>query len=290
MVQIYGVTPNPNVDTTGKPLNSNTDEYGNPIGAAGGGSLGYISPGQSDLAIQGEKAGRYNASIYYGTPGELGAAASDIRGRLKSRLDQPSGLANQMTQASNAQIARSSAAAGLGGVDTSARNIAEQRQNLTQANAAQQAQDQINLSNYQRAIGAGISGTESLAAAGAGRGTAATPTPIPSYGGGLFGSIICTELYRQKKITLKDLNGCRNFGEKLSPETYQGYLIIAKPIVKLMKKSDRFSNIFINWAKCISKNEPNLFTRLMIPVCNFIGGVYVRLAKEKEVIRAAWSK
>lgn len=223
---------------------------------------------------QGEVQARKNASIYYGSSQDLGQNAADYRARLKAKVDQPSALANQMTQSANQQIARSNARAGLSGVDTSARNIAEQRNSQMKADEAQQASNAVNLANYGKSIGAGISGTEALAAAGAGRGTAATPTPTPSYGGGIFGgSIICTELYRQKKITGWEMIGCRNFGSKIPHETFRGYLIIATPIVALMKKSDKFSNLFIGWAKSISRGEKNRFTRFMIPICTVIGKI-----------------
>lgn len=230
------------------------------------------------LEQQGELAARKNAQLYYGSSNELGQSAADYRDRLKSKVNQPSALANQMTQSANQQIARSNAKAGMAGVDTSARSIASQRDAQVRADAAQQASDQVNLANYGKSIGAGISGTESLAAAGAGKGAAATPTPTTSYGGGIFsqlGSIICTELFVQKKLSLKELSGCRSFGENVSEEVYLGYLTIAKPIVALMKRSDKFSNLFIGWAKSISMNQPNRFTRIMIPICGVIGKLKV---------------
>lgn len=261
--------------TTGD-INSNTAAYGtiypdgsySSINNPNGASI-YGTP----LEKEGETAARNNAQNYYGTYQSLGQNASDYRARLKAKVDQPSGLANQMMQSANQEISRSNAKAGMAGVDTSARNIASRRDAQTRADAAQQSQDQINLANYGKSIGAGISGTEALAAAGAGRGTASTPTPTPSYGGGIFGSIICTELYKQKKLTLKELAGSREFRETLSDETYEGYLTIAKPIVVLMKKSDKFSNLFIGWAKSISRGEKNKVTRFMIPICSLIGKI-----------------
>lgn len=226
---------------------------------------------------QGELAGRKNAQLYYGTSAQLGYDAADYRAKIKSKVDQPSALANQMTQSSNADISRSNAKAGLYGVDTSARSIAERRNSQMKSDEAQQASDAVNLANYGKSIGAGISGTEALAAAGAGRGEASTPTPTPSYGGGIFsGSIICTELYRQNKLTLKELSRSRDYRDTLSDEVYLGYLVIAKPLVLLMKRSDGFSNLFIGWSKAISCGKPNKFTLAMIPICGFIGKMKVR--------------
>lgn len=230
------------------------------------------------LSTNTEEQARRTASIYYGSPEQVGKDAADYRQRIKSKVDQPSALANQMTQMANQQISRSNARAGMGGVDTTAATIRERRNAQMKSNEAQQASDTINLANYGKSIGAGISGTEALAAAGAGRGAAATPTPTPSYGGGIFGgSIICTELYRQKKISLKELAGCKEFGDGLPDNVYLGYLTIAKPIVSLMKRSDRFSSLFIGWSKSISKGTPNKFTILMMPICGIIGSLKVKV-------------
>lgn len=219
----------------------------------------------------GELAGRRNAQNYYGTQYQIGADAQDYRNRVKSNLDQKSAIAGRLTQVANQDIARANAKAGMGGVDTTAASIRERRNSIAKSNEIQQAQDQVNLSNYGKSISAGISGTESLAAAGAGKAVAATPTPTPSYGGGPFGSIICSELFFQKKLTLREIAGCNDFRKTVSDHTYSGYLIVARPIVFLMKKSDKFSNLFIGWAKAISKGRPNKFTKFMMPICFAIG-------------------
>ena len=233
-----------------------------------------ISMYGSPAEVQGESAGRQNASIYYGTSDQLGADSADYRSRIKSKVGESSGLANRLTQSANSDISRANTKAGLKGVDTTAASIRERRNSMAKADEIQQSADQVNLANYGKSIGAGISGTEALAAAGAGRALAATPTPTPSYGGGL--SIICTELHRQGKLNSRDMIGSREFRDSLSEETYNGYLIIAKPIVKLMKRSDKFSNLFVGWAKAISRQEPNKFTLFMIPICNVIGKIHVR--------------
>jgi len=219
----------------------------------------------------GEISGRRNAQTYYGTQRQLGEDAADYRSRIKSNLDQKSGLANRMTQVANQDISRANAKAGMGGVDTTAASIRERRNAIGKSNEMQQTQDQINLSNYGKSISAGISGTEGLAASASGKQIAGTPTPTPSYGGGPFGSIICSELYFQKKLSLREIAGCNDFGKTIDDNTYSGYLLIAKPIVAVMKKSDKFSNLFIGWAKSISKGNPNKFTKFMMPICFVIG-------------------
>lgn len=231
----------------------------------------------------GEVAGRQNAQTYYGSQRQIGLDAQDYRDRIKSNLDEKSSLANRMTQVANQDIARANAKAGLGGVDTTAASIRERRNSIGKSNEIQQSQDQINLSNYGKSISAGIAGTESLGAAGAGKAVAATPTPTPSYGGGPFGSIICSELYRQGKFSLRQLSGCDRFRASISEETYSGYLVIARPIVAVMKKSDKFSNLFIGWATAISQGKPNTFTKIMMPICFIIGSF---CSEVKDVRRA----
>ena len=222
----------------------------------------------------GEIAGRKTAENYYGNSRQLGQDAQDYRGRIKDKVGEKSALAGRLTQVANQDISRSNAKAGLKGVDTTAASIRERRNSIAKSDEMQQGYDQTNLQNYGKSIGAGISGTEAMAAAGAGKALAATPNPTPSYGGGgMFGSIICTELYNQKKLTLKELSGCSKFGQEVDDNTYSGYLFIATPIVALMKRSNMFSNIFINWAKALSKGKPNRFTKIMIPVCFAIGSL-----------------
>ena len=63
------------------------------------------------------------------------------------------------------------------------------------------------------------------------------------------------------------------FGQKLDSETFSGYLTIATPIVYIMKRSDKFSNLFIGWAKAIAKHEPNTFTKCMMPIAKFVGKI-----------------
>lgn len=241
-------------------------DYANELGVPLSGSL---------ETQMGEGAARKLASMYYGYTPQIGMDAADYRARIKSRVDQPSALAGRFTQVSNQELAKKNAKAGMAGINDSASRIKERRANISKSNEIAQTEQRQNLMDYGKSIGAGISGTEALAAAGAGRAIAATPTPTPSYGGGLFGSIICTELYRQKKMTLKDLAASRDFRDKLQDEVYFGYLVVAKPLVKLMKKSDLFSNLFIGWAKSISAHNPGPMTKIMIPVCGLIGKIYL---------------
>jgi len=260
-------------------------------GPPGQNNSGGSNPATTGITVYGdsnsrgaENAARNNASIYYGSSQQIGQDAQEYRDMIKGKVGQKSAAGGRMVQVGNQDIARANAKAGLKGVDTTAASIRERRGAIAKGNEIQQQEDQTNLSNYGKSIGASIAGTESLAAAGAGRGTAATPTPTPSYGG-FLGSIICAELYSQGKLNLRDLAGSKAYKETISQETYEGYLVIAKPIVKLMKRSDKFSNLFIGWAKSISVGKPNLFTRIMIPLCFCIGKIKKIEVKDAIVAR-----
>ncbi len=83
--------------------------------------------------------------------------------------------------------------------------------------------------------------------------------PIASVfggGGGGGGTIICNELHRQGYMSDEILALDEQFGKqfrKLHPEVYLGYLTVARPVVKIMKKSKLFtviiSKIGIPWSK-----------------------------------------
>lgn len=107
-----------------------------------------------------------------------------------------------------------------------------------------------------------------------------------SGGGGM--SVICTELYVQGKLTRQELMATHEYGAQLPVEMFVGYLTISKPIVKLMMKSDRFSNLFIGWAKSLAKKEPNKFTKIIMPIATVIG--HIRLKLEPDFTMRMWAK
>lgn len=108
--------------------------------------------------------------------------------------------------------------------------------------------------------------------------TAATQAAKSSGNGG--GSVICSELLHQGKISKKEWIAATRFGMSLPDETFAGYLIIATPLVKIMKKSDKFSNLFIGWAKALAEEKPNRITRILMPVATFLGSLSIKAQKE----------
>lgn len=103
-------------------------------------------------------------------------------------------------------------------------------------------------------------------------------------------SVLCTELNRQgilsNELYAKDVV----FGQFLRkewPETITGYHFLAKPVVKLMKKSKIFTKIIsypiLSWAKYIASDFENKYVMGAIlfhagmPICAFIGTIKNKL-------------
>lgn len=233
----------------------------------------YGSPSE----VQGEAAARQNASIYYGSPSEIGEGAALYRGMVRSNLNSPSGLANRSIQAANQDIAKANARSGLAGVDTSAANIRERRNAITNADQIQQGYNQQNLRTFGQSIGAGISGTESMAAAGAGKAIANKPIQTPNYGGGTLGCLALVSVGLMSKETYASE---ASFVNKESLE-YIGYAILVTPIVPLIMKNGKIARIFSFFAHKYVLNltgEKVSFTGKMIakignPICRFVAGV-----------------
>ena len=84
----------------------------------------------------------------------------------------------------------------------------------------------------------------------------------------------------QEKLTRAELRAAHDYGATLPTEMFVGYLTISKPIVTLMRKSDSFSNIFINWAKCLADKKPNRITKVIMPIATIIGHIRLKLQPE----------
>lgn len=250
--------------------------------ALSGAGTGVLNISGSQEAQQGALEGLQFGQMLYGQGiADVGKEAADYSQMVKSRLNKDYAGADVQRQLSNQALAKNQAKLGLSG--TNALGAQEQLRRQGSMQAAQMNQDYQDktLALYGKNISAKQSGLASQYLAGKGVGQANTATPVAS----VSGSVICTELYRQKKISKLEYLKASTFGYNISPYTYFGYLTIAMPIVKLMKKSDKFSNLFIGWAKSIAKQEPNLLTKALMPLCWVVG--YVRSIKKEESSRVA---
>jgi hypothetical protein len=97
-------------------------------------------------------------------------------------------------------------------------------------------------------------------------------------------SVICTELHRQGRmpthIYLKDAE----YGillEQYYPEVLEGYHLLAKPVVKLMRASKLFSKLIsypaLRWAYYIAGEEESILGACIFhigqPICAIIGKI-----------------
>lgn len=195
---------------------------------------------------EGVSEGEQKAAQLYGQ--DASAVGSNVQDILKMRrrnLDGQGPQADYLRQQRNSQI-RMAKAAGA-----SPEEIAQiNRSAGADIGNSQFQQNMQNLNSYQDIVGNMLSGQQSTAlgygSLAAGNQYIAPPT---TGGGGLLGgggTVICTELYKQgymsKEIYKKDqLYGYRMM--TYHPEVYWGYRIMAKPIVKLMKKSKLFTKL-----------------------------------------------
>jgi len=76
---------------------------------------------------------------------------------------------------------------------------------------------------------------------------------IGSAIGGIFGSVICTALYKRGMLTRQVWHGAQLYGRDVADkDMYQAYLIWGKPIADAIKKHKWFAKIaapiFVPWA------------------------------------------
>lgn len=251
--------------------------------ALSGPGAGTLNVSGTEEARQGALEGLQLGQMLYGQGiADVGKEAQDYSSRVKGLLGKDYAGADYQRQLSNMALAKQNAKIGLGGTNSLAAQEQLRRQGSMQAAQMNQDYQDKALALYGKNISAKQSGLASQYFAGKGTGQAATPTPVAESGGM---SIICTELYNQGKLSKYEYSRASVFGYSLKQETYFGYLTIATPIVKLMRKSDKFSNLFIGWAKSIAKQEPNLLTKALMPLCWVIG--HARKIKEKKAFRIA---
>jgi hypothetical protein len=251
------------------------------------GGAALSGPGSGVLDVTGSEEARAGAleglqlgQMLYGQGmADVGKEAAEYGQMVKGRLGQQSVSADLYRQAANRRLSQQAGKMGMAGATLGGAQEQLRRQAEFEAQARNQEYQDRALALYGKNVGAKQAGLASLYLSGKGVGQAETPTPMPSTSGGI--SIICTELYNQGKISKTEWLRASYFGYSIHPNTYFGYLTIAKPIVHLMKKSDKFSNLFIGWAKSIAKQKPNLFTRLMMPICFMVG--YVRQTKKEKI-------
>lgn len=109
----------------------------------------------------------------------------------------------------------------------------------------------------------------------------------PANNSGGFGTVICTELYRQKIFTLEIMAKDFDYGVKIlaeKPHVYWGYRSWADKVVPLMQKSKKVTKIVaffaLPWAHNMA-GEKNLFGKIISLVGEFVCGLIGRMLENK---------
>lgn len=246
--------------------------------ALSGPGTGVLNVSGTEEARQGALEGLQFGQMLYGQGiQDVGKEAADYGQMVKGRLNQDSVSSDLYRQNANRRLAQSANKMGMAGATMGGAQEQLRRQAEFNAQAMNQEYKDKALALYGKNISAKQQGLATQYQAGKGTGVASTKIDVPNTGG----TIICTELLKQGKISLTEQKRASVFGYKIHPYTYIGYLTIATPIVQLMQKSDKFSNLFVGWAKSIAKQKPNLITRLMMPICFMVG--YARQIKKEKI-------
>ena len=101
---------------------------------------------------------------------------------------------------------------------------------------------------------------------------------------GILNTVLCTELYRQGKLSRKIFVADCRHAKKLNPFVHKGYTYMAQPFVKLMQKSPLFTDlakpIITAWAYHMAFKEnvvkkDNFAGKCIyytgVPICYFVG-------------------
>ena len=211
----------------------------------------------------------------------LGQERKGILEQMKSQMDNPS-LRAKMSAISNDDRMRQMKAqqriSGMAGGGVAGQNFEAQKTGDLQTAGIEQQDKLAAQGAYREELGKATQGIQSQAVAKAGLKVASTKQ---SGGGGLLGTVICTELYMQEYYSREIIQKDMAYGVKIhreSPDTYYGYIFLAGPVVSLMQKSKFFtalvSIIALPWAHDMAGyNNPigKKINQIAHPICNIVG-------------------
>ncbi len=248
----------------------------------GGQQTGSILSGSAQEQ-QGQLAGLNLGNVVYGQGlAQAGEDVQRIKGQLRERSEQSDPISEAIRSQKSGAIAsgqRNLAAAGVkGGAAAGALEEIGRKQDADIA-ASLYGQQRQSLSDERNMLSNIISGQTGLMF---GEKSAAKELPSAPSGGGMFGTVICTELYRQGYMDLDTYTKDSQYGLEVlkeTPEVIVGYQFLATPIVKLMKKSPMLTKIIsypaLKWARHIANEENSIVGVLAVnigqPICGIIG-------------------
>lgn len=239
---------------------------------------GMTFSGDESIA-SGQQIGLDTAKTLYGqTAAETGQEVQDIVARRKAALDGNDPATQRLRQGKNAQI-RAARASGA----TSGQEAQIQRQAAQDIGQQEFKSQQEALGEYQDLIGNILGGTASLQSGYAG--LTKSGEEVASDDGG--STVICTELYRQGYMSDDMLEKDQKYGEFVrhnDGSVYVGYIVMAMPIVRLMKRSWTFTSLIsipaMAWAKDMAYDNSfcgKLINKIGQPVCRVVGKIAVWL-------------
>ena len=232
---------------------------------------------------EGQLAGLNTALMGYGQG--LQQTGKDIQGvkkKLEDRVAQGGGdpvsaaiMGQKASAVANTQ--RNLQASGIRGGAAAAAVEAIGRQRDADIAASLYGQQRQSLQDYRSLLGNILGGTTGLM-----YGEKAANVKQPSLeqaGGGMLGTVICTELHRQGIMPTETYIKDSEYGKKLPIEVVVGYHFWAVPLANKMKTSPTLTNIVkipaMKWAKHIAEEEKSLFGYLCQSVgervCGLIG-------------------
>ena len=247
--------------------------------------IGNLGLSYDPKIASGQIQGLERGEIAYGQGlPETGQNVQDIVKMRRQRLNAEDPQSTRMRESRNRQI-RIAKASGA-----SPEEINQITRNAESDIANQEyAQSSQALNDYQRLIGNVLKGQTGLEMGYAGLEKSGEQVAVPQSSGGLLGTVICTELYRQgymsKDIYIKDAQ----YGievRKNDPFVYDGYIILASPLVSLMKKSPLFTKIIsfpaLLWANDMAGNKNpigSLINKYGQKLCRIVGRIYGTIQK-----------
>lgn len=227
--------------------------------------------------LGGQMTGLDRARNLYGmTVPEIGSETQGILARRRARLDGYSPSGTRLRESRNRRVRMARAGGRSAGEQESIKRQSEK--DIADVDYAREGQA---LTDYQRLVGKILGGTQQLEMGYTGLAQSGQYTPPPQMGGGLLGTVICTELFKQGYMDSVTYNLDIAYGIELRrtrPHVYTGYRTLAGPVVRLMQKSKVFTKIIsvpaLAWADNMA-GRSNILGKLISIVgealCGFVG-------------------
>lgn len=221
---------------------------------------------------QGMKKGRESAESLYGiSKDEIGDETQDITKRRREAMDGTDPASTRLRESKNAQVR----AAKAGGASDSMMAQIE-RQAASDIGQQEFRSQEEALDSYQKLIGNILGGTASLESSYAGLQKSGELASTNQVSSNAFGTVICTELHRQGYMTGEMLKKDAEHGRLVrvnNPSVFVGYIWLARPVVKLMRKSQLFTDLIsipaMAWARDMA-GEKSLAGKLINKLGNLI--------------------